>query len=116
MIILILQSLENLLSSIQTAVQSSTNPLEHEIRVYLAEPLLLQDFSPDTWWGSNLSRFPHLARFARQYLSAPATTVPSEATFSTAGDIISNRRSRLSSENAQMLIFLKENADTFCEI
>ena len=68
LIILILQSLENLLSSIQTAVQSSTNPLEHEIRVYLAEPLLPQDFSPDTWWGSNLSRFPHLARFARQYL------------------------------------------------
>lgn len=80
---------------------------------YLSEPLVSRDMSPDLWWRANRTRFPFLSALARTYLAAPPTTVPSESTSSTAGVIISEHRSRLDPENAEMLLFLKVNADKF---
>ena len=37
------------------------------------------------------------------------STVPSEQVFSTAGDILTDMRSRLSTDNAEKLLILKEN-------
>ena len=44
------------------------------------------------------------------YLGPPASSVPSERLFSTAGGVITERRARLLSDNAESLIFLKYNA------
>jgi len=39
--------------------------------------------------------------------------VPSERVFSTAGDILTDKRSRLSTDNAEKLLILKENLLNF---
>jgi hypothetical protein len=50
-----------------------------------------------------------MASMALVYLASPPTSVPSERVFSTAGDIITDHRSRLLPENAEKLILLKFN-------
>jgi len=54
-------------------------------------------------------RFPVLSVLAKRYLSAPPTSVPSELVFSTAGDIFTDKRSRLLPDNAEKLLIMKEN-------
>ncbi len=57
----------------------------------------------------NRSKYPLLSPLAKAYLSIPATSVPSERVFSTAGDIVTAQRSQLLPEIVDMLIFLKKN-------
>ncbi|KAK9528502.1 hypothetical protein VZT92_012656 [Zoarces viviparus] len=64
---------------------------------------------PLVWWKSNECKYPHIAMMARRYLAVPGTLVPSERVFSTAGDIVTAKRSTLSPENVDILIFLKKN-------
>lgn len=64
---------------------------------------------PLAWWRDNCRRFPYLAQLARTYLGCPSTSVASERLFSGAGIIYDEKRSRLSSERAQKLLFLKHN-------
>ena len=61
------------------------------------------------WWSRNEKRFPVIAKLAQYYLSVPATSVPSERIFSTAGLILNEKRSCLHPETADMLIFLNKN-------
>lgn len=62
-----------------------------------------------TWWRDNAARFPLLSVAARRYLAAPATSVPSERLFSSAGDISDDKRTCLLAENLERLVFLKAN-------
>lgn len=68
---------------------------------FMLDPLLL--------WKSHESMLPLLSRKARQLLCIPATSVPSERVFNTAGDILSAQRSTLKSKHVDYLIFLKKN-------
>ena len=57
--------------------------------------------------GTSLSL---LATLARKYLAPPCTTVPSEIRlFSTAGNIVNDKRTRLDAEKVEMLLFLNKN-------
>ena len=51
------------------------------------------------------------AKFAKHLLAIPATSVPSERIFLTAGDVITASRASLKPKNVDMLIFLKKNTD-----
>lgn len=64
---------------------------------------------PLKWWKENEKQYPLLSTLAKAFLSIPATSVPSERVFSTAGDIVSAQRSQLLPENVDVLVFLKKN-------
>jgi len=51
--------------------------------------------SPFLWWREHEKRFPAAAAVARRYLCIPATSVPTEHLFSTAGDVITKKRNSL---------------------
>jgi len=65
--------------------------------------------SPLLWWKTRSQHYPRLALLARQYLSIQGTSVASERVFSTAGEIISQRRSRISSDMVDKILFLNKN-------
>ena len=65
---------------------------------------------PVQWWKENASCFPAILKVAQKYLAIPATSVPSERVFSTAGNIVNHKRSCLVPDNVNMLTFLNKNA------
>jgi len=83
--------------------------VEREIEMYRREASIPLTSCPLKWWRENCSLYPLLSPLAKAYLSIPATSVPSERVFSTAGDIVTAQRSQLLPENVDMLIFLKKN-------
>lgn len=81
---------------------------ESEMSLYIKERAV-QDSNPLEWWKENNCKFPRLFVLARQYLSIPATSVPSERIFSCAGLIVTKLRNRLSSSVIDQIIFLNKN-------
>lgn len=80
-----------------------------ELDMYLTEHVIARSSCPFKWWNENRSRFPVLADVAREFLSIPGTSVPSERLFSKAGDVIRKKRSSLKPMKANQTIFLMEN-------
>jgi len=61
------------------------------------------------WWRARRGEYPILSRMARKYLGVPATSVPCERTFSTAGNIVMKKRCSLSPYQVRVLCFLHAN-------
>ena len=85
--------------------------IKREVDLYMAQLPTSLSSDPLVWWRDNATRFPYVATLARIYLGVPATSVPSERVFSTAGDIVTAQRSRLAGDHIDQLIFLKKNLD-----
>ena len=97
------------ISSTPTVTQAEI--IDLEVSQYLAiEPPPVQTTPPE-WWKEHALLFPRLAKLAKRLLCIPATSVPSERLFSTAGMVICQKRSNLLPENANKLIFLNKNGD-----
>src|SRR6201990_45153 len=79
------------------------------IENYLKLPRLEADKDQLLWWRDNCKCFPFLAELARTYLECPSTSVASERLFSGAGLIYDEKRTKVSPERAQKLLFLKNN-------
>lgn len=56
-----------------------------------------------SWWKARHHQYSTLAKLAKQYLCIPATSVPAERVFSTAGLIVSKLRASLKAETVDML-------------
>ncbi|XP_051961293.1 E3 SUMO-protein ligase ZBED1-like [Xyrauchen texanus] len=80
-----------------------------QINQYLAEPVMSHSGHPLAYWQANKGRFAALAQAARAYLCSPCTSVDSERLFSTAANVIDDKRNLLTSKNAEMLIVIKRN-------
>lgn len=80
-----------------------------EFRQYLREPTCDRNDDPLAYWQAAGKKYPSVRTLAMKYLGIPATQVPSEKLFSTAGNIVRAQRERLAPEHMQQLLFLHEN-------
>jgi len=67
-----------------------------------------EEYSFATFWRKYEHCLPLLSKMARRYGSVPASSVPSESTFSVAGYTARKTRSSLSAKNLKYSIFLKD--------
>ncbi|XP_076828944.1 zinc finger BED domain-containing protein 4-like [Brachyhypopomus gauderio] len=96
-------------NTVESVSQLATTSARFEIQTYLSKPTIQRSDNSLLYWHVNQPRLPTLASTAAKFLCAPTTSVESERLFSTAAIIIDERRSRLTAEKAEMLIFLKKN-------
>ena len=89
--------------------KSKMQACSDEVAKYKDEFLLPMEQNPLDWWKLIEWCYPHLASLAKCYLSIPATSVPAERVFSTAGDILTDKRAALKSRHVDRIIFLRRN-------
>lgn len=92
----------------QSSIPLFSQAIVH-LNSYLEEPILAEDQDVIKFW-INYTKCDALRQIALKYLSVPATSVPSERVHSTAGNIITERRARLTPDNIKKLIYLKCNS------
>jgi hypothetical protein len=80
---------------------------------YSAQPRQPLKTDPLAYWSKHEDELNLLSKYARRFLSPPATSVASEELFSTARDVFSYRRMRIKARKAEMIIFLKRNLPLF---
>ena len=83
--------------------------IKDEVEAYLNEKVCAHNTNVLEWWKLNESRFPNIAKLAKAVICIPATSTPSERLFSAAGHIVTKRRTCLSPENVDVILFLNKN-------
>ena len=73
------------------------------------------DGDPLQWWRQHAESFPDVARLAKRSLCIPASSAESERNSSATDILTERRRSRLSSRNINMMLFLNRNGDLLQE-
>lgn len=96
------------ISSPQDQLADEITKLKFEIGAYSTQPNIDAVSNIYNWW-SQQHHFVLLKRMARDFLSAPASSVYSEQLWSEGGNIYDEKRSRLLPENGAKLIFLHHN-------
>ncbi|KAL6631066.1 hypothetical protein ACP70R_028406 [Stipagrostis hirtigluma subsp. patula] len=83
---------------------------ESELDMYLKEETVPVgvDFDILQYWKMYSTKYPILAQMARDLLAVSASTVASESAFSTGDRVISDYRSRLTSQTVEALIYLQD--------
>ena len=66
-------------------------------------------YDPLEWWKINETKYPNIWLLAQCILSIPATSAPSERVFSAAANIIDKKRARITTDNAELVMFLRGN-------
>lgn len=90
--------------------------VETELDLYRKEDPCAPDADSLSWWRDRRHKYPVLAFLARKYLGAPASSAPCERLFSTAGNVLTAKRSRLDDENAEKIVFVHENVEFAREV
>lgn len=104
------QQFDEFISNSQGA-QDPTSVSTIELDKYLAEPHLLRTSDPLVWWESRKHVYPTLYQVMLMRLCIPATSVPCERVFSKAGQLISERRSRLTGKHVEQIMFVNGNCN-----
>ncbi|XVE49896.1 hypothetical protein DITRI_Ditri01bG0118900 [Diplodiscus trichospermus] len=84
---------------------SASSSSQRQLELYL--DISSDSFDVIGFWKNSYSRYPDLARMARDIMSIPITTVASESFFSIGGRVLNWWRSSLKWVNAQMLITIR---------
>ncbi|XP_018573786.1 zinc finger BED domain-containing protein 1-like [Anoplophora glabripennis] len=77
-----------------------------EVQRYLEEPPIPRNEDPLLWWKNNSFNLPHLSELARLKFIPVATSVPCERLFTKSGQLLTERRNRLSSSEVKSVLFL----------
>ena len=64
---------------------------------------------PLQWWKQKQDLYSDLAQMARKYLAIPAASAASERLYSVAGNTITDKRLRVTDDNAENITFLHSN-------
>lgn len=89
---------------------NNARPYSQEVEKYFNEPLLPRKDDPLNYWKEHgAALYPGIAKIALRYLPIPATEVPSERMFSTAGNTVTSRRENLKPAHVEQLVFLHDN-------
>uniref|UniRef100_A0A3Q1BI66 BED-type domain-containing protein n=1 Tax=Amphiprion ocellaris TaxID=80972 RepID=A0A3Q1BI66_AMPOC len=91
------------------SLKTLADKAQEEVNRYREETHIPLSENPLHWWKVHAGAFPLLARQAKRYLCVPGTSVPSERVFSAAGDIVTAKRSCLTSQHVDQLLFLQKN-------
>ena len=89
-------------------IQGTLSPIQLEFNSYMTVDLPKgQDVLQ--FWNTQEKTFPLLAKAARHLLCIQPTSCSSERAFSTGGQTVTARRTKLDPENVHMLVYCKEN-------
>jgi hypothetical protein len=69
----------------------------------------VKDVNVLQWWQAREKEWPLLCKVVKQYLCIQASSTSSERTFSTSGNTVTNKRTKLDPENVHMIVYCKEN-------
>jgi hypothetical protein len=95
------------------AKSSSINSFD-EFKLYCKEPGIARTAKSSEvleWWKFKASKYPNLARMARDYLAIPGTSTSSERLFSSGKHLITDTRNSLSASTIQACECLKSWVD-----
>ena len=90
--------------------QQNIDLVKEQFKNYLNEPIDI-DKNPLVWWETNHLKYNAIAPLAKRALCVMGTSVPSERLFSAAGNLVTAKRSCLSSKNIDIMLFLNKNLD-----
>ncbi len=92
------------------SAQHAPQSVRHMLNSYFELKCENRKSDPLDWWvKEGGSKFPSLFQMATKYLSVLGASVPSGYIFSTAGEVISNRRNRLGDNSANVIISMHTN-------
>lgn len=100
------QQLSNEIRLIQNSSTEENSSFDEELNLYISESVIPIKEDVLNWWFDHKNKFPRLFELSIKYLIVQATSTPSERVFSTAGYVLSTKRSRLTEENLDMLLFM----------
>ena len=81
-----------------------------DIDKYIRDPVEPRDTDPLVFWSTvGATGYASLGPLAKKLLSVPASSVPTERLFSTAGVVVAKLRSSLEPEMVAKLLFLNKN-------
>jgi hypothetical protein len=93
----------------------------HQLAAYkLSAPMKMRDKEGNfndalKYWAVNESQSSELAQLAKEFLTIPATSAPSERIWSRAARVIRAKRSRLNPEVTARMMFAQEISELICE-
>lgn len=88
---------------------SREDKINFQISTYLNMRCIPRSECTATWWRKHDEEFNFLMPVVKHYLPIPASSISSERLFSTAGNIVTERRKRLLTKHVSQLVFLHEN-------
>ena len=104
---------KRLKQNISTSISSNPSKLALELDHYLDAKTADEKIDILDWWKLMKTQYPILSKFARKYLCIPASSASSERAFSTAGNVVTCRRTTLAVDNVEKIVFIKENINKF---
>ena len=95
-----------------TARDTGILTVEAELEAYKKLPVPEDaDFDLLHWWKFQTSQLPRMSQLAKWVLCIPASSAPSERSFSAAGLLVNKLRTSLNPKNVDDLLLLRSNLD-----